>query len=275
VIDRKKALEIIKPSEHGLGTVFAPDKRRHKPQNCLDRENEYARWIVEAWEQLLDRHFRSSTDPENALVAQGWNLGKLPAVMRIRVTTPNVIEALRRRDPGAAKPYTFAISPILLDAPKDCTLVAPFSKLIEVWRRQDYTEIHSGELVTLGFEFAGKKLKPQTLGGVVGRHFLHPEAKSLSPTGEPCESYTTGLLRGRPIRATFPFTYIGNEIECRAQEGEDIALAAEVHPRTYAPRQTASTRPASADLIRRAKNFSIRGLMRASELSQHTVEPFF
>jgi hypothetical protein len=110
---------------------------------------------------------------------------------------------------------------------------------------------------------------------VVGRHFLHPEAKSLSPTGEPCESYTTGLLRWRPIRATFPFTYIGKEIERRAQEGEDIALAAEVHPRTYAPRQTASTRPASADLIRRAKPFSIRGLMRASELSQHAVEPFF
>jgi len=100
VIDRKKALEIIKPSEHGLGTVFAPDKRRHKPQNCLDRENEYARWIVEAWEQLLDRHFRSSTDPENALVAQDWNLGKLPAVMRIRVTTPNGSECCSsRRNP--------------------------------------------------------------------------------------------------------------------------------------------------------------------------------
>jgi hypothetical protein len=108
---RKKTLEIIKPSEHGLGMVFVPDKRRYKPQNCLDRETDYAGWIVEAWEQLLDRHFRSRIDPENALVAQGWMLGKLPAVMRIRVTTPNVMGALRKRDPGAAKPTTLPFRP--------------------------------------------------------------------------------------------------------------------------------------------------------------------
>ncbi len=271
---RKKALEIIKPSEHGLGMVFVPDKRRYKPQNCLDQDSKYARWIVEAWEQLLDSHFRSSRDPENALVAQGWSLGKLSAVMRIRVTTPNVMEALRKRDPGAAKPYNFAISPILLEAPKDCTLVAPFSKHKGDWLTQDYTEIHTGEVVKLGSEFRGQKLKPQTLGGVVWRHFLHPEAKSLSPNGKPCDEYTTGLLGWRPIRSMFPFVYIGKEIERRAQEGEDINLAEAVRPRTYAPRQTRHTRPASADLIRRAGRFSIRKLMRESDVSQHSVERF-
>jgi hypothetical protein len=271
---RKKEIEVIKPSEHGLGMVFVPDKRRYKPQNCLDQETEYARWIVEAWEQLLDRHFRSGRDPENALVAQGWSLGKLPAIMRIRVTTPNVMEALRKRDPGAAKPYNFAISPILLEAPNDCALVAPFSKRTRDWLRLDYAEIHSGELVKLGEVFRGQKLKPQTLAGVVWRHFLHPEAKSLSPTGKPCETYTTDLLRWRPIRATFPFVFIGKEIERRAQEGEDIALAEDVRPRTYAPYQTANTRPANADLIQRAKKFSIRRLMREAGASQHAVERF-
>jgi len=39
--------------------------------NCLDQETEYARWIVEAWEQLLERRFRFDIDPENALVAAG------------------------------------------------------------------------------------------------------------------------------------------------------------------------------------------------------------
>jgi hypothetical protein len=180
--------------------VFVPDKRRYRPQNCLDQETEYARWIVEAWEPLLDRHFRSGRDPENALVAQDWSLGKLPAVMRIRVTTPNVMEALRKRDPGAAKPYNFAISPILLEAPKDCTLIAPFSKRTKDWLTQDYTEIHSGKLVKLGSEFQGKKLTPQTLGGVVWRHFLHPESKSLAPNGKPCEEYTTGLRISRSSR---------------------------------------------------------------------------
>jgi len=109
---------------------------------------------------------------------------------------------------------------------------------------------------------------------VVWRHFLHPEAKSLSPTGEPCESYTTGLLRWRPIRAAFPFVFIGKEIERRAQEGEDIGLAEQIRPRTYQEGQTANTRAADADLIRRANRFSIRKLMREAGISQHAVERF-
>jgi hypothetical protein len=80
--------------------------------------------------------------------------------------------------------------------------------------------------------------------------------------------------RWRPIEATIPFVYIGKEIERRAQEGEDISLAEDTRPRTYAPRQTRHTRPASADLIRRAGSFSIRKLMRESGASQHSVERF-
>ena len=35
---RKFALQIIKPSEHGLGIVYVPDKRkRYKPVNCKDQ----------------------------------------------------------------------------------------------------------------------------------------------------------------------------------------------------------------------------------------------
>jgi hypothetical protein len=129
--------------------------------------------------------------------------------------------------------------------------------------------------VKLDSEFQGKKLTPQTLAGVVWCHFLHPEAKSPSPTGEPCGEYTTGLLRSRPIHAVPPFVFIGKEIERRAQEGEDIALAEDIRPRTYAPGQTANTRPANAELIRRAKSlFSIRELMEASGVSQHAVERF-
>lgn len=114
--------------------VYVPDKRkRYKPVECKDQKTDYSRWIAEAWSQVLDSHFRSIRDPENALVGQDWSFGKLPAVMRIRVTTANVMEALRKRDPGAAKPYNFAISPILVQAPPDCTLIAPFSKHAKDW----------------------------------------------------------------------------------------------------------------------------------------------
>jgi hypothetical protein len=272
---RHRLLEIIKPSEHGLGMVYVPDKRkRYKPVECKDQKTDYSRWIVEAWGQVLDSHFRSIRDPESALVGQDWSFGKLPAVMRIRVTTANVMEALRKRDPGAAKPYNFAISPILVQAPPDCTLIAPFSKHAKDWLTQDFTEVHSGDILKLGSEYIGMKLQPQRLLGVVWRHYLHPEEKSLAPDGMRCGAFTQGLLRRRPIRAMFPFSFIGKEVERRAQEGEDISLVENIRPRTYARRQTANTRAADADLVRRARKFSIRELMRKSGASQHAIERF-
>ena len=63
-------------------------------------------------------------------------------------------------------------------------------------------------------------------------------------------------------------------IERRSQEGEDISLAEHIRPRTYQPGQTANTRAADADLIRRASAFSMRRFMRESGLSQHAVERF-
>jgi hypothetical protein len=201
-------IEVIKPSEHGLGITFVPDKRpRYKPLDCVDQETGYARWIVEAWERLLLDHFRNLQDPENALVLRRFRFDNLPAMMRVRVTTPNVLRALRKRDPGAAKPYNFAHSPILLESSPDCTLIAPASKRSKEWLTRDYIEIHTGEAVKIGSEYRGKTIVPQTLSHVIWRHFLHREDKSLGPDGAPCQEYTRGLLLRRPVQAMIPFDY--------------------------------------------------------------------
>jgi hypothetical protein len=272
---QKHGIEIIKPSEHGLGIVFVPDKRkRYKPVDCKDQETDYSRWIIEAWAWLLDDHFRKIEDPENALVTRELWFADLPAVMRVRVTTPNVMKALRRRDPGVAKPYNFALSPILIHPPQGCTLVASFSKHPEKWLTQPYTEIHSGDTVNLLGEYQGIKLLPQRLSSVLWRHFLHPEDKSLSPDGERCGPYTTGLLLRRPIQPMLPFRFIGKEIERKAQEGEDISIAETRGPIQYAPRQTPKTRAADPGLIVRANRFGLRELMRESGASQHPTERF-
>jgi hypothetical protein len=272
---RKLNIEVIKPSEHGLGTVYVPDeRRRYKPADCKDQETTYPRWIVEAWERLLLNHSRNMKDTENALVTRDLWFGKLPAMMRIRVTTANVMKALRRYDPGAAKPYNFAHSPILIQPVPDCTLVAPFSKHPEEWLAREYTETHSGDTVRLFEEWRGKKLLPQTLSGVVWRHYLHPENKSLSPDGERCNAYTSGLLLRRPIQAMTPFIFIGKEVERKAQEGEDISVLENTGPMRYQASQTVKTRAADPGLILRAKRFSMRRLMRESGVSQHAVERF-
>ena len=268
---------IIKPSEHGLGIVFVPDKRkwkRYKPVDCRDQDNDYARWVVEAWTKLLDDHVRQMDDPENALVATPLWFAKFPAVMRVRVTTPNVLKALRKRDPGSAKPYNFALSPILVDPPAECTLVAAFSKKPETWLGRPYIEIKSGDTVHLGSEWRGSVLQPQRLSSVLWRHYLHPEDKSLAPDGGPCGPSTRGLLRRRPIRAMQPLRCVGKEVERKAQEGEDISNAEHRGPIEYQDRRTANTRAADADLLLRAQRFSARQLRRVSGVSQHAVERF-
>ncbi len=271
----RSGIEIVKPSEHGLGIVYVPDKRpRYTPIDCNDQETDYPRWIVEVWERLLDDYLRNIKDPENALVSRELWFDNLPAVMRIRITTPNVLKALRKRDPRAAKPYNFALSPILIQPSPDCTLIAPASKHPEEWLTREYTEIHTGDTVRLSEEYHGNILWPQTLSSVIWRHYLHPEDKSLSPDGEPCDAYTRGLLLRRPIRAMTPFVFIGKEIERRAQEGEDVSVLENAGPIQYHRHKTGKTRAADAGLILRARRYPLRQLMRESGASQHAIERF-
>jgi len=272
---KRNDIEIIKPSEHGLGIVFVPDKRtRYKPLDCKDQKASYARWIVEAWERLLLHHFRNKQDPENALVLRPSRFDNLPAMMRVRVTTPNVLKGLRKRDPGSAKPYNFAHSPILLESSPECTLIAPASKRLGEWLTRDYAEIHSGELVKLGSEYHGKILAPQTIAHVIWRHFLHPEDKSLGPDGTPCHEYTRGVLLRRPVLAMIPFEYIGKEVDRRAQEGEDLAILGDSGPIRYGSQRNAKTRSADPALIAKARHYGLRQLMREARTSQHSTERF-
>ena len=195
-------------------------------------------------------------------------------MMRIRITTPNVLRVLRKRDPGAAKPYNFVLSPILINSSPDCTLIAPASKHWEEWLGRDYTEIHSGETVKLSGEYHGKVHRPQTLSNVIWRHYLHPEDKSLSPDGQRCGAYTRGLLLRRPIQAMTPLGFVGKEMERRAQKGADVSIVEGTGPIKYQPGQTANTRAADARLILRARKFPLRQLMRESGVSQHATERF-
>jgi hypothetical protein len=277
VVYRRTAhtLEIIKPSEHGLGLAYVPDKRkRYKPNHCKDRETDYPRWIVEAWERLLELHFRGINNSDDAILLNRLWFANFPAMMRVRVTTPNVLAALRKINRSAAKPYNFAQSPILLDPPPNCTLVAPSSKRPEDWLTRNYTDTRTGRAVKLNSTFRGKKVQPQTLSNLLWRHFLHPEAKSLGPDGNPCEFHTTGLLQRRPISAMTPFQFIGKEIERKAQEGEDISALDSSGPVQYCRNRTSKTYAADPSQILRAKKFGLRQLVRESGVQQHAVERF-
>jgi hypothetical protein len=270
-----RKLKMIKPSEHGLGFLYLPDRRkRYAPEDCKDRDNSYPCWVVEAWERMLADHFRNLADPQSAVVQDDLWFEDFPAVMRIRITTPSVMNALRERDPEAAKPYNFALSPILIEAPPNCTLISSFNKLPERWRTQDYTEIHSLKTVKLFRKYKGVKLVPQTIRHVLWRHFLHPEDKSLAPDGQHCSACTRGLLIRRPIQASTPFQFMGKEIERKVQEGEDISIVESNGPLVYQANRTRNTHAADPGLILRAQRFGLRRLARVSGVSPHAVERF-
>jgi hypothetical protein len=200
--------------------------------------------------------------------------GDLPAIMRIRVTTPNVLAALRKHDVAAAKPYNFAQSPILIDPPPNCTLIAPFSKHPEEWITRNYTNIHGGDTLRLYSNYRGKRMQPRTLANIVWRHFLHPEAKSTGPDGSPCSFWTRGLLQRRSIKAARPFCFIGKEIERKAQEGEDLSVLESEGPIRYEPGKTTNTRAADPGHLLRAQRFGVRQLIRESGVKQHAVERY-
>jgi hypothetical protein len=223
---------------------------------------------------FLNKHFQALKDPECALVRDELWFENLPAIMRVRVTTPSVMKALRRHDPEAAKPYNFAMLLILADAPPNCTLITQFNKHPEQWTKQEYIQVQSGKVLKLPKTIAGKEITPQTLRHILLRHFLHPEDKSLAADGEYCNPNTRGLLMRRPIQAMIPFVFIGKEIERRAQEGEDISAVESGGPTTYQAHRTRNTHAANPGLILRAKRFQARLLTREADLSQHAVERF-
>jgi hypothetical protein len=135
---------------------------------------------------------------------------------------------------------------------------------------QDYTEIHTGEVLKLHEEYRGKKLLPQTLSNVLRQYYQHTEDKSLGPDWKHCGPFTSGLLRRRAIQAMMPFTFIGKEVERRAQEGEDISVIESRGPMKYQAGQTANTRAVDAGLLKKLSLFSLRQL-KASGLSRDTI----
>ena len=140
---------------------------------------------------------------------------------RIAISTPNVMAALRRLNRDQARPYNFAMSPVLVNlARREITLLGPFEKDASRWERMTYVNIHDGTTHTL---------KPPTLPVLVktfdmvsAQYVRHPEAKSLAPDGAPCKGDTAGLLRRYPVTAC-GFHLIGKESERGWEQNEDIS----------------------------------------------------
>ena len=64
---------------------------------------------------------------------------------RIAISTPNVMAALRRLRRDQARPYNFALSPVLVNLTSvPLTLLAPFEKDSSQWMKLPHVNIHDG-----------------------------------------------------------------------------------------------------------------------------------
>ena len=242
-------IRIIKASEHGLGLYYRPKEGR-------DPECDIPLWIKEGWQRILDRaHGLKSHKPD-------WF--NLPVMRRIAITTPHVMTALRRLDRDKARPYNFALSPVIIDlSGSPITLLASFEKNPDRWMKMQYINIHDGTIHTL--DPPTLMAMPQTFGTIFSQYVKHSEYRSLAPDGNHCKSDSHGLLQRYPVTAG-EFVLIGKETERGWEHAEDIS--------TLLPslkRYERNTGTASEPLRERLQKMSLNVLQRETGLSRNTI----
>jgi hypothetical protein len=262
-------IDICKATAHGLGFLYSPRQKG-------DPGGEVAPWVLEAWDWLLRGVLGLPR------TAPSWF--EHPAMMRVAITTPEVLKSLQARQEGLpyskrAKPFNFVLLPILNEIdghpvgadPNKFTLIAPFTKDVGRWYRLWYLNIHDGKWYRLApanrkraYE-AGAK----TRGDYVGEYQWHPEAKSLAPDGGPCDGQTRGLLQRTPVVAS-GFRFIGKETDRRWEQGEDISIV-ESEVQEYRPNETARL-VTDPELQNEIRDGSIRAVAQTACVSENTVK---
>ena len=184
---------------------------------------------------------------------------------RIAITTPHVMTALRQLDRDKARPYNFALSPVIIDLTgSPITLLGPFEKDPARWMKMQYINIQDGATHTL--EPPTLMAMPQTFGTVFSQYVKRSEYKSLAPDGNPCDGHTQGLLKRYPVTANSEFHLIGKETERGWEQAEDIS--------TLLPslkRYQQNTGTANQSLRERLKKMSLDTLEKETRLSRNTI----
>ena len=241
-------VQIIKASEHGLGLYYRPKEGR-------DPSCDVPIWIKEGWGWILAHALGlPCAEPD-------WF--RVPVMRRIAISTPNVMAVLRRLSRDQARPYNFAISPVLVNlAGQEMTLLGPFEKNSSRWTRMPYINIYDGSTHTL--EPPTLPVLAQTFDMVLAQYVRHPESKSLAPDGTPCKGDTSGLLGRYPVTAS-GFCLIGKETERGWEQSEDISTLLPSLMR-YENRSFAAEQ-----LRQRLRQIPLDVLERETGLSRHSI----
>jgi hypothetical protein len=189
---------------------------------------------------------------------------QVPVMRRIAISSPNVMAALRRLRRDQARPYNFALSPVLVNlCDVQITLLAPFDKNPSHWMTMPHVNIHDGSTHTLNnptFPFL-----VETFEMVFHQYHRHSESKSFAPDGSPCRADSAGLLKRYSVTA-IGFHLIGKETERGWEQNDDIS--------TIMPclvRYGINSGIADERLRKRLLEIPVAFLEKETGLSRHTI----
>lgn len=194
VKSERKAVEIIEPSEHGLGHLLNPVTR----DNSRD-------WIDEFWQYIVATALGLRPAQPSFL--------NLPALTRITISSPHILRPFARSQvelpfKERTSPTVFLLSasvapnghPVGAD-PERFHLLAPYQPDSSKWLDMKWTDLHTGHEYPGTTEFPAPPYVAQirSFEDVLTDFVMRPEPKSASSSGVPCERKTLGLLQRRNV----------------------------------------------------------------------------
>jgi hypothetical protein len=254
-------IEIVEPKAHGLGFFYPP---KDSPEEWA---YEVPQWIFEAWDWIIRGTLGlARKQPE-------WF--NLPVMMKLTLSTPHHALKTLAKTP-LTRPYNFMMLPQIarfgcprnID-PNKFTLITPFSTERDKWMNSRCVNVHhqNSPIYELTNEYGGCKALTKNFFMLLDSYQNHPEAKSLGPSGDPCNFDTRGLLQRAHINANWPPVYIGKESDRHWEEGEDLSLL-EFATTQYVPKGNIV---ANDDQLSRIATVPKREFIRRG-INQHTLE---
>ena len=257
------AVRIIDPKAHGLGYLYPPQDA-HEEEGKPPYVWAQPPWTLEAWEWMIRQELNLRHNPPTWL--------HLPAMMRVVLSTPFVLQRLNRR----TRPYNFLFCPLIdvtVGYPQGVdrarfTLIAAFTKDRDAWLTLLCIDVADGTEyeLSMAHDMRRSNVIPQTYGYVLHFYPYREESKSLAPDGSPCMARTRGVLQRASVIAGQQH-FVGKETDRRWEFGDDLNVLRS-KSMEYRPRTTV----ADTKLREQVAAAGVRALMRATSLSQHTLE---
>ena len=258
-VKTEDGISVVKASGHGLGYLTAP-------KEGMDNSSDAPQWIMETWDWLLRKDLGL---PCNEPV---WL--DLPSMMRMTLTSPNVMRSYR---PDWLFPFNFFFFPLLSDLggyPAGCDrsnfkFIARFESDREKWKKLDGINLCDGQHYWMEMFPNGKrdKVVPESFRIILRLYLRRPESKSLAPDRTPCVADTEGLLQRASIVAG-ELVPVGKETDRHWEQGDDMSL---VDFQVLEYRVNGKLAIADAALGEEMAQFSLRELMRKAGLSQKAI----